>query len=862
MDQQYLYYSLVDGYVHHWLVAGPQYIPIHGSDVQSMEALENTANHFYQSMPGVVGLPQEQASITAFLPGEAKSELIWNVVNCEDDHILDLTDTVSSQNYLRTWAYCELAVAAPKHISLSLHTFGPAEVWLNDVSVLRCTRFGETLLHGENCEVDLVKGQNKLLVRMEQFSSSFAPYGMALKISNKKGIKVCLPTATELTKTWQKMENVARAAYLDHDLLAGKEELVVRWPNDLKESSWLTLRLQTHQGRIFSERNHFEAKASASHSLSTAYMVPDGSYRVRIMADLKEYYELGIRAQRDLNINLLRTPHAPTPYATLNERAGEILEYSARITHGIYAEIAKMAADWWSWVDPTEIQVAIEAVRTHQPGCHEVLLGLLVIYQRYRKHASFPGELIEPIEQCILGFDYERELHSGSPIRGITEDLAILKHVCRIIAGQCFYKQTFTHSGETGRWHREQGEHLALTWLSKRAIGGFAAWNSEVRFNQCLLALVHLVDFTRNDELREMATVIMDKLLFTLATHTYQGVLGSTQGIANTSGVIDGRMQATSPVSRLLWGMGCLNPQVSTAVSLVCSDKYELPTLFASIAADQPEEMWSRESHVISWKETDGVQDPVQFINLVSYKTPDYMLSSAQDFRAGLPGGEEHIWQATLGPDAQVFVNHPACQSQKDAFRPNFWRGNRVNPRVAQVHDTLIAIHRLPQDDWMGYTHAHFPVAAFDEYELKDNWAFGRKGAGYIALGAQCGLSLITSGDSAYRELRSPGKHNIWLCFMGRSQMDGSFAEFMKNVLACNIEFEDLAVRFQSLRGDTFKFGWQGPLMINNQDQMITGFKHYETPYCTAEFGASLMEIKQGDWMLRLNLNPNLPNQE
>jgi hypothetical protein len=203
-----------------------------------------------------------------------------------------------------------------------------------------------------------------------------------------------------------------------------------------------------------------------------------------------------------------------------------------------------------------------------------------------------------------------------------------------------------------------------------------------------------------------------------------------------------------------------------------------------------------------------------------------------------------------------VFVNHPACQSQKDVYQPNFWRGNRVLPRVAQWRDVLIAVHRLSADDWLGYTHAHFPETAFDEYEVKKGWAFARKGDGYLALTASQDFKLIKVGPSAYRELRSPGSENVWLCQMGRAAQDGTFAEFQDKVFNLPVSFDGLQVRYTSLRGDDVSFGWSGPLLVNGAEQALAGFKHYESPYCVAEIGAAEMEIRHNDWMLKLDLSP------
>ena len=178
-------------------------------------------------------------------------------------------------------------------------------------------------------------------------------------------------------------------------------------------------------------------------------------------------------------------------------------------------------------------------------------------------------------------------------------------------------------------------------------------------------------------------------------------------------------------------------------------------------------------------------------MNKVTYKTPDYMLSSAQDYRPGEFGYQQHIWQATLSPEAVVFVTHPSCLSEDGSHRPNFWHGNVALPRVAQWKDLLVAIHQLAADDWLGFTHAYFPIYAFDEHEIRDGWACARVGEAYLAITASAGLSLTEKGKNAYRELRSYGQNNIWMVQMGRADADGSFAEFVEKVTALDITFEE-----------------------------------------------------------------------
>jgi hypothetical protein len=268
-----------------------------------------------------------------------------------------------------------------------------------------------------------------------------------------------------------------------------------------------------------------------------------------------------------------------------------------------------------------------------------------------------------------------------------------------------------------------------------------------------------------------------------------------------------------------------------------------------------------------------------------------------QDYRPGQAGIQQHVWQATFGPDAVVFVTHPPCLSEDNSHRPGFWHGNVILPRVAQWKDVLLAIHRLPADDWLGFTHAYFPAWSFDEYVLRDSipqtviaseakqspsggrelvsshstllamtterlqsgqeaggrtWAFARKGDGYLALTASCGLDFMTRGDNAYRELRSYGHHNIWLCHLGRAALDGDFAAFQDKMLTLAVSFDGLAVRCTTLRGETLSFGWEGPLLRNGQVEPITGFKHYDNPYCVADLPATEMDVRYGELTMRL----------
>ena len=162
-----------------------------------------------------------------------------------------------------------------------------------------------------------------------------------------------------------------------------------------------------------------------------------------------------------------------------------------------------------------------------------------------------------------------------------SENHQILFHACEILAGQLYPDRIFTNVGQTGAWHREKGERMALSWLRKRASGGFREWDSNCYFEEDILALAHLADLAEDDQVREFAAIVLDKLLFTMALNSYQGAFGSTHGRTYTPLIKGARLESTAGIGRLLWGMGVFNHHILGTVSLACAQGYELPPIIA-----------------------------------------------------------------------------------------------------------------------------------------------------------------------------------------------------------------------------------------------------------------------------------------
>ena len=241
-------------------------------------------------------------------------------------------------------------------------------------------------------------------------------------------------------------------------------------------------------------------------------------------------------------------------------------------------------------------------------------------------------------------------------------------------------------------------------------------------------------------------------------------------------------------------------------------------------------------------------------VNIETYRTPHYMLSCAQNYRPGRGGFQQHIWQATLDIDAVVFTNHPG--STNEETHPNYWAGNGIMPRAAQFKNVLSCIYHVPSNDSLPFSHAYFPVQAFDEIVEKGHWILGRKADGYVALYSQNPWHWKTNKKGIRNEIRADSPDNIWICEVGSKQEWKDFRRFVKAISSSEIRCDGLSLVYQSPSQGKVQFGWEAPLLINNK-VIDLKYKRFENPYCQNEFLSKQMVIKYDKNSLILDFEKN-----
>lgn len=174
-------------------------------------------------------------------------------------------------------------------------------------------------------------------------------------------------------------------------------------------------------------------------------------------------------------------------------------------------------------------------------------------------------------------------------------------------------------------------------------------------------------------------------------------------------------------------------------------------------------------------------------VNTYTWRSPDAMLSTAQDWRAGQRTESALISQATLDDAATVFTTLPKGPPLgSEGSGGGYWSGDGAAPRAVQHDNTTISIY-APQypasgvdgpDGYAGYTHAMFPTERFDQVVRRDGWTFGRKGDGYVALWSwrptrwrAIDPAVAQPGDltQRYELVANGGPDNVWVTHVGRA---------------------------------------------------------------------------------------------
>jgi hypothetical protein len=857
----------------------------------------------YDRLPPFTQMPDMQARIGA----AGHDGKRWEYAVTEEDQVIDFSRFNFTPTLMQGWLFTLLNVDAPLTAQAELLTIGPARVFIDGTLHTHFRGpFSYVALQRVPLTLDLKQGINVVHLQGEMLGWREARLALGLRFTQPYPITTAVPLPEGINADeWQHTEDALNAIhvkqfafptlpgriYLDAQASAPAEfdvEIELPIPENI------FAQLSTLQRPKASARIRLEPGGSADLPLVpeltagmsgmpgenslmlTVKPISDSTLNPQpLLRHLHSVVPQGEGEQKPLSLRergwgegnaaadflLLkreiwagRNTFSSAPYGDYEQRRAEALRHLADMPFDIPATLAALEIGAVERVSSEAVALACHFMEQRYDCADFYAIGLLALLYRYGEHPALGAADRARIEAAFLGFKYWLDEPGLDAMCYFTENHQILFHVAAYLAGQFWTEQTFSNSGYTGRQQMQRNRPRIENWILRRLQGNFSEWDSNAYMTLDAFAMLALVEFARSERLREMATALLDKLFFMLACQSFRGVLGSTHGRCYVTALKSARVENTSALGRIAWGMGIFNGETRATGLLALARRYRVPDVLQHIGADTERTLITQVRSFAQFRPQFDMRGDAWDVRTLTYRTSDVMLSAALDYRPGEMGIQEHLWQATLGPEAVVFTTYPGNSQEHGNARPNFWAGSARLPRVAMYDRTVICLYQLEADVGLGISHAYFPTVMFDEWRIDGQWAFARLGTGYIALWGDGELVLTDHGRHVAQELRSCGVGAAWLCRVGSAADDGDFAAFQWALMTQPPHADGTRVQWTTPDGATLRFGWEGALLVNDRPQDWDGYPHYANAYTETAMGAPTMTIAHAGESLTIDL--------
>jgi hypothetical protein len=254
---------------------------------------------------------------------------------------------------------------------------------------------------------------------------------------------------------------------------------------------------------------------------------------------------------------------------------------------------------------------------------------------------------------------------------------------------------------------------------------------------------------------------------------------------------------------------------------------------------------------------TDGTA--IQRANTYTYRTPDYMIATAQAYHPGTYGDQHHIWTATLSEEVSLFTTHPASQRVVAGIAgnsPTYWVGNGRLPHAVQHENIVLCLYQLPhapgflEGEVFPFTHAYFPKDKLDNVAIEGRYAFARHRNTVVAF---IGRHPLAYAEGSRDDLIQPGLDSYWIFEASTIEREGRFEKFKQRVRNNATTYGDRTLRYES-DGNSLKVRFGGPFFVNG-DIVTTEYPRFDSPYARCPRKPQKVTIAHGGHLLVLDFH-------
>ena len=723
----------------------------------------------------------------------------------------------------------QIEVDQPEWRNIVVQSQGPVQVWLNGELVLSTDSFGYMQPLSHSIHTLLPSGISSLVISQWQISLREVRHAIRVKIEGLP-VRIVIPSpnadeyASEIAE--RELESIALERWArteDAIYFTGTPGLKVRIKE--RNSSGDGVPVTFTKGKAKVTVSEIRAAAKKAEKAKSGSI--DGDVTATMLDTGEIFLEVRLDSTHTPVFRTFRTAYVPERVRTTLPKGNpavwrrEVIDHVADNYASSARALARLEKDSGYCVTFEDLKPALSMISSRADCADFEAVGLVHILNKF-PGAQWEKGLKEEVSRTLLDFKYWIEQPGLDAMCYFTENHQFVWHTAEHLIGSYFAQEKFSNAKMSGKDHAEHGRVMALEWLKRKLEGGFSEYDSNAYLAIDTLALVSLIEYSPDREIRQYSEALLDKLMLSLASNSWRGIHGAAHGRSYTTTLRSSRFEETAPIMWALWGMGALNLAVLPVTTLITSKKYTLPPLIVKVAHSLNKTWHGRQVYRGKYRFTSDLLERPYSSDLHVWRTADGMLSSVQDYRSGLPGLQEHVWGATLSTEVQVFASYPAAFSHATSVRPNAWAGHLVLPRVRQHENVVLAIYAIQDDLLPDFTHLWFPTPWMDKFVQKGSWIAGKVGNGYIAVATPGGFSPLKSGDTALQEWIPNGKGALYVSVLGDKKSDKDFAGFVRKLAEPNFDEQNLSIAFKQKKN--FELSWDGPFRVNGLSaQLVNG---------------------------------------
>ncbi len=876
------YFLSPDGAIQHWLARGPKTTLLHNLD----QIIEPTRSPFASGGRWAITNAPDSLDLKLrvhrwmakndWTPNDTPHHLLnsdcgqWTYQRTGEDAVIDFSLFNFTPTHMQAWVFTHIECDQVMTAHAELLTIGPTRVWVNGQKTLDYDeQFGYVEALRVPLTLELQAGLNTVYLHGDMIGWREARLALGLRLFESPPVKIRIPLGDVDAERWHAAENMLDQLVVKQfafPTLPGKISVHPDAPTPFTFEAEVSMPIPEN---VFKKLETLElpvSRAVLTLNPGESGNLPINDAVLTAMASLpgENHLDLVLRPVDNTPIAHKRSiwassiPFSDKPYGTYDSRKQEALEHVAKMPFDVLGTICAVKTGRATTLDADAIALACEFMEQRRDCADFYAVSLLAMMFMYGDSpALLPADRAR-IEAAFRGFKFWIDEPGIDAMCYFTENHQILFHVTAFLAGQYWKDWIFTNSEYTGAQQYRIARPRIEAWILRRLRGNFSEWDSNAYMALDAFALLTLVEFGDDDRLCEMAIALLDKIFYLIACQSFKGAHGSTHGRCYVSGLKSSRFENTSSLQRIAWGMGLFNGETRATGMLALSTKYRVPDVIQRLGAAQPDNfLFTLARSSAEYRPLYDLKRGWWDARTITRRTDHYMLSACVDHQPGAVGIQEHLWQATFSPEAVVFTTAPGNSQEHGNARPNFWAGSVRLPRVAMHDRTVICLYKLDPQIGLGISHAYFPTAHFDEYQIEGQWAFARYGQGYVALWSDGDLVMTDKGLHAEQELRALGGGNAWVCHVGCAEEDHSFEHFCEKVMATEpqiVDRVDVHVRTKTLDGDWLDLGWTGHLLINGITEAWEAFPHYWNGITNTSMDDNVMTIAYDGLALKLDL--------